>query len=236
LDNGNYKYKIYTVTIQSGDTLKLVEEVGLTGDFKIENVKIPFSKFISLDKYSKGAIFNIELHANKLKNIKELRYTIEYDPQHLSILEVNLGDFIIRNDNNAKIETKIDNKNGIIDVKISITLTDGISGEGTILKLKFNSIKDGGVKLTQTYAYGFDINKIKIEFIKIDKIIIITPLQGDINGDGKVDSEDLIIFAKAFGTKLGDPDYNEKCDLNGDGKVDAEDLLLLAQNFGTQAP
>jgi len=59
---------------------------------------------------------------------------------------------------------------------------------------------------------------------------------GDINDDGKVDSDDLIIFAKSFGTKIGDSDYNEKCDFNGDGKVDAEDLLLLAKNFGTQAP
>ena len=59
---------------------------------------------------------------------------------------------------------------------------------------------------------------------------------GDINDDGKVDSEDLIIFALSFGTQIGDSSYNEKCDLNGDGKVDADDLLLLAKNFGTSAP
>lgn len=237
LDNGNYKFKIFTVTIESsGVTLRLVEEVGLTGDFSIENVKAPFSKIISLDSYNKGANFTIELFANKLKNIKEVRYIIDYDPGLLSILSVDLGDFITNIDKNAKIEKKIDDRNGVIDIKISISLTNGISGEGSILKIKFTSLKDGGVRLSQTSVYGYDINNMKIEFIRADKIIKINPLLGDINGDNKVNTEDLIIFALSFGTKLGDSNYNEKCDLNGDGKIDAEDLLLLAQNFGTQAP
>ena len=45
-----------------------------------------------------------------------------------------------------------------------------------------------------------------------------------------------MIFAQAFGSKEGDPNWNEKCDFNGDGKVDTEDLLLLAQNFGNVVP
>lgn len=237
LDNGNYKFKIYTVTIEStGDALKLVEEVGLTGDFSIENITTPFSKILSLDSYSKGSNFTIELYANKLKNIKELRYLIDYDPGFLSVLNIDLGDFIINNDKNAKIEKKIDDRNGIIDIKILLSLTNGLSGEGSILKIRFNSQKDGGTKINQTSVYGYDIFNNKVEFIKSDKLIKISPLQGDINGDGKVDSEDLIIFALSFGTSLGDSNYNEKCDLNGDGRIDAEDLLLLAQNFGTQAP
>ncbi|MCX8095831.1 MAG: S8 family serine peptidase, partial [Caldisericia bacterium] len=236
LDNGNYKYKIYTVTIESGDTLKLVEEVGLTGDFSVEKVNIPFSKIISLDTYNKGSNFTVDIYTNKLKNIKELTYTIDYDPQFISVLSIDLSDFILNNDKNAIIEKKIDDKNGIIEIKIKISLSNGISGEGSIIKIKFNSTKDGGVRLNQIKAYGIDINNKKIEFIKTDRLIKINPLLGDINSDNRVDSEDLIIFALSFGTKLGEPNYNEKCDLNGDGKIDAEDLLLLAQNFGTQSP
>jgi len=236
LDNGVYKYKIYTVTIESGETLRLVEEIALTGDIAIENISTPFAKFISSDSYNKGRDFIIEISVNKLKNIKDFYFTVDYDPNYISFLDLEPSQLINNIDKNANIEKTIDIKIGLINVKISSSLLNGISGEGSILKLKFKSLKEGGLKLSLLKFFGIDINGKKINFITQDKIIKISPLLGDINDDGKVDSEDLIIFAQSFGSKLGDPIYNEKCDLNGDGKIDAEDLLLLAQNFGTQAP
>ncbi|MGC9089991.1 MAG: S8 family serine peptidase [Caldisericia bacterium] len=236
LDNGNYKYKIYTVTIESGDVLKLVEEVGATGDFSVEDFNMPFSKIICKDSYSIHSSFNIDLFVNRLKNIKEFIISIDYDSNIINAIDIELGDFITKIDKNAFFEKNIDNTKGLIKIKIKSSLINGFTGEGNIIKIKFDTFKDGGIKISQIDFVALDINNRKVEFITLDKIIKISPLMGDINDDGKVDSEDLIIFAQSFGTQLGDPNYNEKCDLNGDGKVDADDLLLLAQNFGTQAP
>ena len=54
-------------------------------------------------------------------------------------------------------------------------------------------------------------------------------LQGDVNGDGKVDATDLSMLISDFGKTGG---YNPGSDINKDGKVDATDLSILLSNFG----
>ncbi len=56
------------------------------------------------------------------------------------------------------------------------------------------------------------------------------PIPGDINGDGVVDSSDLLILLSAWG-ECADPD-DCPADINGDGVVDASDLLILLSNWG----
>ncbi len=57
-------------------------------------------------------------------------------------------------------------------------------------------------------------------------------LLGDINGDGTVSLQDLILLAQAYGYKSGQPKYNPEADINGDGTVNLTDLVSLAQNYG----
>jgi lysophospholipase L1-like esterase len=57
-------------------------------------------------------------------------------------------------------------------------------------------------------------------------------LQGDLNGDNRVDGADLVIFALHFGAMRGDAAYSASADLNGDGTIDGLDLAILASNFG----
>lgn len=57
-------------------------------------------------------------------------------------------------------------------------------------------------------------------------------LAGDINRDGRVDGQDLVDLALAFGARRGDPRFDLAADLNGDGVVDGLDLALLAASFG----
>jgi len=55
---------------------------------------------------------------------------------------------------------------------------------------------------------------------------------GDVNGDGKVNVQDLLQIATAYGTKIGDPGYNPAADLNLDGSISILDLLKAASNYG----
>lgn len=55
---------------------------------------------------------------------------------------------------------------------------------------------------------------------------------GDINGDGVVNIQDVVIAALAFGTQPGNPNWNPLADLNKDGKVNIVDLVIIAINFG----
>jgi len=57
-------------------------------------------------------------------------------------------------------------------------------------------------------------------------------LGGDIDRDGRVDGNDLVRLARAFGARLGASRYSASADLNADGVVDGVDLAVLASNFG----
>jgi len=57
-------------------------------------------------------------------------------------------------------------------------------------------------------------------------------LVGDINDDGVVNMEDLIIAFQAFGSFPGHPRWNSLADINGNGKVDAADIYIIAKHFG----
>lgn len=66
-------------------------------------------------------------------------------------------------------------------------------------------------------------------------------LVGDVNGDGKVDGEDLTILARAFGSygpgfmyagSAPHARWNSIADVNGDNNVNCQDLVIVAKSFG----
>lgn len=61
-------------------------------------------------------------------------------------------------------------------------------------------------------------------------------LQGDVNGDNRVDGTDLILFGLHFGALRGTASYSAAADFNNDGAVDGLDLAILAANFGQTKP
>jgi hypothetical protein len=56
------------------------------------------------------------------------------------------------------------------------------------------------------------------------------PCAGDVNNDGQVDAEDLMIVGLALGS--ANPG---NADLNNDGKADIRDLVVVGFNFGCVA-
>ena len=54
----------------------------------------------------------------------------------------------------------------------------------------------------------------------------------DLNGDGKVDVSDLVIFQSTSGSKAGDANWNPACDFNGNGEVDNDDFVEFSGHWG----
>ncbi len=71
----------------------------------------------------------------------------------------------------------------------------------------------------------------------IDLSFVITGrLPGDFNGDGSVDVIDLLTLVDAFGSVMGDSNYDPACDVNADGSIDVIDLLTMVDYFGKTGP
>jgi hypothetical protein len=51
----------------------------------------------------------------------------------------------------------------------------------------------------------------------------------DLNGDGKIDIQDITIWGLAFGSRPGHPRWNPNADINGDGKVDMVDAIKICK-------
>ena len=62
--------------------------------------------------------------------------------------------------------------------------------------------------------------------------VLFRRIPGDIDQDGDVDGEDLAEFALAFGSSIGDTNFNPACDLHEDGVIDEQDLEAFAMSFG----
>lgn len=57
------------------------------------------------------------------------------------------------------------------------------------------------------------------------------PLTGDFEPDCDIDFVDVAIFAGAWLSQFGEPDFNEDCDIVPDNEIDGEDLQQLVMNW-----
>lgn len=60
--------------------------------------------------------------------------------------------------------------------------------------------------------------------------------EGDVNGDGIVDISDVVVWAGAFGSQPGDPNWNADTDLRLDDLIDIFDVIIISINYGNTYP
>ena len=78
-------------------------------------------------------------------------------------------------------------------------------------------------------ALPYEIN-LENNFLTDGKVKI--NIMGDINGDGKVDMQDLNAVCDAFGAFPGHPRWNKNVDLDQNGIININDIGLATMNFG----
>jgi len=97
--------------------------------------------------------------------------------------------------------------------------------EGVIIEV--DSQGDG----TFEHSFTSDHDLTKEEFLSGT-----SPMFGDLNDDGVVNIQDLVMVSGIYGSKVGEPNWNITCDLNSDGKIDILDLVTVAAHYGEKAP
>jgi len=74
------------------------------------------------------------------------------------------------------------------------------------------------------YEYN-ETNNVLITSLKVR-------LLGDLNGDGRVDLDDVLTVSLAFGSYPGCPNWDPNADIYRDNKIDLADVLAVCLNFG----
>lgn len=57
-------------------------------------------------------------------------------------------------------------------------------------------------------------------------------IREDLDGNGRIDFADFVIFARGYGKSAGQEGYDPRLDLDGNGAVGFQDFLLFARAFG----
>lgn len=88
---------------------------------------------------------------------------------------------------------------------------------------------------TPYFVYGNNIDP--YPFQEPSGWLLPPPISGDVNDDGIVNIQDVVIAALAFGSSVGEPNslgepYNPDADLNNDGIINIIDLVIIGVNFG----
>lgn len=56
-------------------------------------------------------------------------------------------------------------------------------------------------------------------------------INGDVDGNNLINTDDYLAYSLAFDTVLGDPGFLPGADLNGDLMVTTDDYLIFSANF-----
>jgi hypothetical protein len=119
----------------------------------------------------------------------------------------------------------------------NLTINDLPSGNETIVVFTWNT---EGVPPCFNYTITgraeilpYEMNTTNNEYV--DGYVMVRML-GDINGDGKVNVQDLFAVSKAFGSYPGHPRWDPDMDINQDYVINVVDLFAIAKDFGRKCP
>jgi hypothetical protein len=108
---------------------------------------------------------------------------------------------------------------------LNIVLTGTATADATFTAPTVSTVAQAAMTFTVTVSDGQG-------GITSDSVNVHVWMLGDINRDNSVDVTDLLTLVDAFGSIVGDSNYDSTCDFNSDGSVDVVDLLTLTENFG----
>ncbi|MBC8309847.1 MAG: hypothetical protein H8E83_04955 [Planctomycetes bacterium] len=111
---------------------------------------------------------------------------------------------------------------GSCDTSVLVACNDDGTGCGSYSSLLEAPVQQGSSYLLR--VGGWNNNSAGTGTLSLT---IETSVSGDINGDGTVDVEDLLLLIASWGS-----DGSDGTDLDGNGVVDVQDALILIANWG----
>ena len=126
-------------------------------------------------------------------------------------------------------------------VKVEIQMVTGPpfpEGRAILANIQFNvtyippTFTSSPLSLAEVALTDIDGNPILYHHLEdgVYNVPIVTEKE-DLNGDGKVNIEDIYVFAQAFGSYPGHPRWDPRADMDGNGIINVIDAVLIAMKF-----
>ncbi len=166
------------------------------------------------------------------KNIAGYQATVLFDDSTLEYIESANGDYLPVD---AFFLTNYYSWNDDEVTLTASTLTEAANGDGTLATLTFEVVDFKPSTVTLSEVYLVDANGKRWEVTTENGAVTIPPepenaILGDLNRDGVVNIQDLVIVSVHFGQR-----GQNSADVNGDHLVDIVDLVLVASAVNAAA-
>ena len=179
-----------------------------------------------------GDTFTLDIRAEGVSDLAGWQFDIVFDPAILEAVDVSEGDFLKTDGGTTFFQSgSIDNATGKIGGLSAARLsTQGVSGTGALLQVRFKAKSAGETKLE---LQNFQFGSVTGDTIPAGPHQITIAIEGqlgtgDVNRDGQVSILDLILVAQQLGKRVP---ANSPVDVNGDGVVSILDLIRVAQGI-----
>jgi len=248
---------ISIISPQDGETVsgevqisaQVFDSVGISSvTFYIDGVFVssftssPFTYVWNTSSISDGTFHKIKVSATNtdgFSNFKEIQVTVNNTSPNsaptISLSHPQGGEIL-----NGTVEISysagdVDGDELYITIKISTDNTNWQDLISNSLNLGYyfwdtTEVSDGAYYLKVIASDGSLSAEAKSDKFSVSNST--TTLSGDINRDGIVDGEDLMLFGYSYGSTQSSSRWNSRADLNSDGKIDSLDLQILKANYG----
>ena len=128
---------------------------------------------------------------------------------------------------------------GSIGIQFAARNPVTLASSGYLARAEFETVSD--VTATE-FSIGIGSVTLAESMTSSDELIASSTISfnaarsPDFDGDAFVGFSDLLILARAFGSRHGEGGYNAVVDLNSDRSIGFVDLLLFAESFGAPPP
>jgi hypothetical protein len=152
-------------------------------------------------------------------------------PTTINVTVVNHGDFV----EDVKVTLFADLNATVLGDEIvigNLTISSLLNGTSAVASLTWNTsgVAEGNCTIS-AYAWPTPGETNTTDNVFSDGQVYVT-IPGDINADHVVDSTDLGMLGRAFGSHQGDLNYAPEADINDDGVVDSADLGIMGLYWG----
>ena len=179
-----------------------------------------------------GETFTLDISAETVFDLAGWQFDIAFDPAALEAIDVSEGNFLKADGGATFFQSgSIDNAAGkITGLSAARLSTQGVSGTGTLLQVRFKAKSAGETELAlQKFQFGSATGDTIPAGPHEIRITVEEGLPaGDVNRDGVVSILDLILVAQQLGKRVT---AGSAVDVNGDGVVSILDLIRVAQGI-----
>ena len=180
--------------------------------------------------------FDFDIYLPKAEEVTGITFSLQYSADKLTLKRVIEGYSLNSDGSTVKVSADIDDSKGLANISALRDFEKGVSSDkAKMLSIVFKPIESGTLKFKLNSCFVLLENNQKVKAQPIYPKVKVNKnsdfLLSDLNNDKIVDQYDLLEFSKAYGSKLGDGEYNDNCDFNQDQSIDILDLITISNEF-----